>query len=119
MAESLKTTKDIDAVDADGCIALHRAVEKGDVDKVERLLAAGANVDARTTRGFASNCTPLIVATQQNRFDVMRLLLERGVDIEACDGAGYGNEKHPCVSITPRIVGPRCSTQRMMYRRTQ
>ena len=96
MSESLETTKDIDAVDADGWTALHRAARKGDVIEVERLLAAGANVDARTTVrnawSITRDSTPLIVATRSNQFDVMRLLLDRGADIDARNDRGYGNE---------------------------
>ncbi len=92
MSESLETTKDIDAVDRNGWTALHHAASKGDVSEVERLLAAGANVDARTTGGFARNSTPLLIATRSLHFDVMRLLLDHGADIEARDDCGYGNE---------------------------
>ena len=103
MSKSLESTKDIDAVDANGWNALHRAVSKEDVSEVERLLAAGANVDARTTArrlNFPRNSTPLIVATRCKRFDVMRLLLDRGADIEARNDDGYGNENTPnCVPI--------------------
>ena len=88
MSKSLETTKDIDAVDEYGLTALHHAVEKGDLEEVERLLAAGANVDART----ADLCTtPLIIATTYQHFDVMRLLLNRGADIDACDATGSEN----------------------------
>ena len=83
MSESLETTKDIDAVDADGWTALHRAARKGDVNEVERLLAAGANVGARTTSGFARDSTLLLIATRYKHFDVMRLLLDRGADISS------------------------------------
>ena len=87
MSESLETTKDIDAVDENGSTALHRAARKGDVSKVERLVAAGANVDARTAR--ARDSTPLMLATLFKHFDVLRLLLDRGADIDTCDAHGY------------------------------
>ena len=88
MSESSESTNDIDAFDADGWTALHRAAEKGDVDEVERLLAAGANVDARTTSRRFARDTPLIIATRYKHFDVMRLLIDRGADIEAFDAFG-------------------------------
>ena len=106
MSESLEHTKDIDAVDANGWTALHLVACKGDVDEVERLLAAGANVDARTTTNFgqrsARNSTPLIMAARFYHFDVMRLLLDRGADIDACDNEGYGNEALCLFPIMPR-----------------
>ena len=92
MSKSSKKTKHIDAVDEDGWTALHFAAEKGDMDEVERLLAAGANVDARTTGGFPRNSTPLSIAAFYDHLDVMRLLLDRGADIEARDNKGCGNE---------------------------
>ena len=97
MSKSSKTTKDIDAVDADGWNALHYAAKEGDVSEVKRLLAAGANVEARTTGGFARNSTPLITATRFHHFDVMQLLLDRGADIDARNDYGYGNENILCV----------------------
>ncbi len=99
MSESLETTKDIDAVDANGWNALHHAAKKGDVIEVERLLAAGANANGRTMASlkFPRNSTPLMVATRYKHIDVMRLLIDRGADIEARNDDGYGNENTPCV----------------------
>ena len=105
MSKSSKKTKDIDAVDADGLTALHRAARKGDISKVERLLAAGAQVDARTTGGFARDSTPLIVATQHDCIDVMRLLLDRGADIDACNDHGYENENTLSMSSNHWLAG--------------
>ena len=93
MSKSSKKTKDIDAVDEDGWTALHHAALNGDVSEVERLLAAGAKIDARTTEQyFARDSTPLILATRYQKFAVLQLLLDRGADIEARDNEGYGNE---------------------------
>ena len=97
MSESLETTKDVDAVDTDGWTALHRAAERGDVSEVERLLAAGANVDVRTSGRLFRDSTPLIMATACKHFDVMRLLLDLGADIDACNDAGYRNENTLCL----------------------
>ena len=91
MSESLENAKDIYAVNVNGWIALHYAAEIGDVTEVERSLAAGANVDARSS-GLIRNCTPLMIATRHKHFDIMRLLLDRGADIDARNDHGYGNE---------------------------
>ena len=78
--------------------------------KVKRLLAAGANVDARISGWLFRGSTPLIVAAFHNHFDVLRLLLDRGADIEARDNEGYGNENTlMCVPIDCRAGGRRCS----------
>ena len=92
MSKSAKKTKDIDAVDKHGWTALHHAAREGDMNEVKRLLAAGANVDARTT-ALAHDSTPLVIATRSKHFDIMRLLLDRGADIEARDNEGYGGQK--------------------------
>ena len=102
MSKSLENIQNIDAVDEDGLTALHRAASKGDVSEVERLLAAGANVDAKT-RAYvpviSRSSTPLIIAIRHEHIDVMRLLLDRGADIDACNVGGYGNKNTPCVPI--------------------
>ena len=106
---------DIDAVNTDGWTALHRAASEGDISEVERLLAAGANVEARTTAKVPRSSTPLIVATQSKRFDVMRLLLDHGADIGACDDHGYRNENSLSMRSNDRIeVGPRCTLLRVV-----
>ena len=92
MSKSSKKTKDIDAVDKHGWTALHHAAREGNMNEVKRLLAAGANVDARTT-ALAHDSTPLVIATRSKHFDIMRLLLDRGADIEARDNEGYGGQK--------------------------
>jgi ankyrin repeat protein len=84
------------------------------VDLVERLLARGANPNARLTRGalkrhhdagstmnFAAGATPLMRAARTNDIAVMRLLLDAGADPRAAlpdgtttlmiaAGVGYG-----------------------------
>ena len=111
---SIENTQNIDAFGADGWTALHHAAKKGDVSEVERLLAAGANVDARTTAyalGVTRSSTLLLIATRYKHFDVIRLLLDRGADIEACDSKGYGSENTLCVfNNTAHAGGRRCST---------
>ena len=101
MSKSLENIQNIDTVDEYGWTALHLAAKKGDVSEVERLLAAGANANGRTMTSlkFPRNSTPLMVATRYNHFDVMRLLLDRGADIEARNDDGYGNENTVCVPI--------------------
>ena len=112
MSESLEAAEDIDTVDRNGWMALHYAALIGDASEVERLLAAGANANGRTTSrmSLAPGSTPLIVATRYGHFDVMRSLLDRGADIDACDDDGYGNENTlMCVPIDCRAGGRRCS----------
>ncbi|MGI8527413.1 MAG: ankyrin repeat domain-containing protein [Pseudolabrys sp.] len=61
--------------------ALLDAARKGDVPAVERLLKAGAKVDAPDEL----KRTPLMLATQANRVDVARVLIAAGANVNAKD----------------------------------
>ena len=65
-----------------GYTALYMASSKGHIDAVRALLAAGANVDALTSRG----ATPLWIAAACGHADVVRALLAVGAYVETpCD----------------------------------
>jgi ankyrin repeat protein len=54
-------------------------VDKGDTQSVERLLAEGADVNARNRAG-----DPLLaVAIRKGHLDIVRMLLDRGADVNA------------------------------------
>jgi uncharacterized protein len=61
--------------------ALIAAAGKGDLVAVERLIAAGADVKARDTRGR----TALLAATHANRVAAARALIAAGADVNARD----------------------------------
>lgn len=61
---------------------LHHAAHNGDIETVKKLLADGANINAR---GW-SNWTPLHYAAKRH-YDIVKLLLAHGADVNA-DGAG-------------------------------
>jgi ankyrin repeat protein len=65
--------------------ALLEAAEKGDLPEVKRLLAGGADKDAR--RKF-DGWTPLHLAAWKNHVDVVRCLLEAGADKNAKNDQG-------------------------------
>ena len=48
---------------------------------VKKLLAGGARIDARDQRGR----TALLAATQRNRVEVARFLIQEGADVNAKD----------------------------------
>jgi ankyrin repeat protein len=67
--------------------ALVKAVYDGDVEEVERLLDQdGELLEARDEE--RCNMTPLIWASDNNHAEVVRLLLDRGAELEARDDDG-------------------------------
>lgn len=58
---------------------LIRAVQKGDCEDVQRLIAAGADLEARNTE----NMTSLMIAVQKGYTDIARQLITAGADIKA------------------------------------
>jgi hypothetical protein len=72
-----------------GETALGAAAAAGHLAACELLIARGARLDARTT---LTQQTPLIEAAQENRPEVVRLLLARGANPEARDFAGLTAE---------------------------
>lgn len=103
---------DVNAIGPDGTTALHWAVHYDDAALVQRLIAAGARVDAVNEFGAspmseaatvanarvielllaggadpnepgADGETPLMVVARSNRIDAARLLIEAGADVNA------------------------------------
>jgi len=63
---------------------LHRLTQKGFIEKVEELVAQGADVNARDEVGR----TPLHIASAENHNIDMKVLLDIGADVNARDGQG-------------------------------
>lgn len=70
---------------------LTRAVERGDIKEMERLIAAGADVNAK--EGIDS-WTPLHYAADAGNKEAAELLISKGADVDA---RGYGG-------LTPRLM---------------
>ncbi|MBI5570704.1 MAG: ankyrin repeat domain-containing protein [Desulfomonile tiedjei] len=64
---------------------LRSAVFEGNLQDIHRLLAQGADANARDDDGY----TLLIWAQLGNRPEAVKLLLDRGAEINAPDGGGY------------------------------
>lgn len=60
---------------------LHAAAADGDVATIRKLLAAGAKIDARDSKGR----TALLVATHHNNIAAATALIEAGADVNAKD----------------------------------
>ncbi|KAJ7526360.1 hypothetical protein O6H91_16G003700 [Diphasiastrum complanatum] len=64
--------------------AIHFASQKGHIQIVRVLLAAGASVSSRTRKGM----TPLHYAVQGSHKDLIKLLVKRGANVSAENKAG-------------------------------
>jgi uncharacterized protein len=64
---------------------LIRAIKRGDLTEVERLMHAGANPNSGDTQGW----TPLFHAAGTGRTDIMRSLLAHGAEVDSQRSAGF------------------------------
>lgn len=60
---------------------LFAAAASDDIGEIRKLLAGGADIDARNKSGE----TPLLVATHKNNIEAARTLIEAGADVNARD----------------------------------
>jgi ankyrin repeat protein len=63
---------------------LHQAAERGDLAKVQTLIARGANMNARDDRGY----TPLHWAALRRHKEVAEVLVRCGANVDSLDEAG-------------------------------
>jgi ankyrin repeat protein len=75
---------DVHTKDSDGETALSKAAFWGDVEAVEALLAAGANVDEPGDMG----CTPLYYAVTEGHAKAAETLLAHGANPDAVNELG-------------------------------
>jgi len=71
----------------DGWTALHLAAYYGHPDAVAILLAHGAEVNVRSANSMEN--TPLHAAVAGRRLDVVKVLLENGIDVNATQHGGW------------------------------
>ena len=84
----IEAAVDLDAVDIEGCTALHRAAELGCSAVVNRLVHAGSDVNQRTLLGQTPLHRSLFVRSQgpsDDRLRTIRSLLDNGADTESPD----------------------------------
>lgn len=67
-------------------LALHKAAERGNVEKVKSLIAAGYDVDIPNPEEFG--WTPLIYAVTSDNPNVVAAILAGGADVNARDDSG-------------------------------
>jgi len=81
----LKKKADVNGAQGDGMTALHWAAVSDDLDLVRALLAAGADVRAKTRVG---GITPIFMAAENGNAAMVRALVERGADALAVKTTG-------------------------------
>lgn len=75
----LQQKVNVNLAEADGTTALHWAVEQEDFDLVDRLIKAGAKVNAMNDYG----ATPMSEAALSGNVKIMARLLDAGADVES------------------------------------
>ncbi|MDD0824286.1 ankyrin repeat domain-containing protein [Mannheimia sp. AT1] len=72
---------------------LFEAVALGNKEKVNMLLAKGADINAQDK----GKRTPILIAAQHNHLDLVRFLAEQGADINAQDNKSFNPFIHGCI----------------------
>ncbi|NWF47584.1 ankyrin repeat domain-containing protein [Hydrogenophaga sp. D2P1] len=83
--ESVQAQVAPSAVEAAAYTGLHMAAQKGDVAKIQRLVASGAPPNATDSHGR----TPLHVATFARQRDAIRALVKAGADLNQLENDRY------------------------------
>jgi ankyrin repeat protein len=81
---------DVSMACVDGYTPLHIAAHKGYTGVVSVLLeTAGVDMNAALTDGRDAGVTPLFLAAEDNRLDVLKLLIAAGADVNMARADGY------------------------------
>ena len=94
----LECGADVESRCCEGQPALYRASSRGYAEVVQLLIDRGADLDAEYDHwddGFKAKLTPLLVALDNGRLEIARMLLESGANIEA--RGGY--QRYPQTSL--------------------
>ena len=76
--ELLALGVDLNALNADGCNALWLACYNGSHELIERLIAAGVNIDQQNGNGNGTSA--LMYVSSNSKPDLVKLLLEKGAN---------------------------------------
>lgn len=61
--------------------SIFEEIQNNDIDSIQEMIENGVNVNLR----FEDDVTPLIVAARQGNFELVRMLVEAGADVNALD----------------------------------
>lgn len=75
----------VDLLNNFGETALHRAAQVGQTTTMNELILNGADLNAKVQHHYLGQSTPMILASACLQLDSVRVLLNRGVDINASD----------------------------------
>ena len=74
----------------EGWSPLHFAAARGEIERVQKLLDEGADIESKNEHGR----TPLYVAAKRGKLDVIKLLLKKGANVNIRDGIGGYSPLH-------------------------
>lgn len=94
-------------VDACNNAALFAAAHQDTIDAAQHLLAAGANINVRTSPTLFDNLhlTPLHVAGNHGKYNVAKFFLENGAEVDATDPDGK-TPLHWCTMNAKSHIAP-------------
>ena len=98
---------DVDTQDEEGWTSLHRACEKGDLESIKMLVAAGADVNlyTRPRSANASSYTAVELASMKGHVDILRHLITAGAaDINTQASLDWTPLHHACSNGNLEVV---------------
>jgi len=81
-------------------ITLYLAMQRGDIEQIERHIAWGTDMNQLDRDGYA----PLHIAVRKGRIAITQLLIKQGVDIHVRDRNGRTAMHHAVLGAHPRIA---------------
>lgn len=85
----LKSGADANAVDKDGYSVLRIALFGGNVEVARMLVLHGANIDVVEKDGFTPLSFTLMFLTGEMKYQILKLLLEKGADAKSESPCGF------------------------------
>ena len=76
-----------------------KAIMKGDIDTVKKLINLGENVNKKSL-----GMTPAIFAARYNKAKILELLIDNGADLRIPCNKGWGIEKHAKLSNAEAVL---------------